>query len=91
MAISELVHTKHSSKRCQQRGIKSEYLEMLVLYGKEYHCPGGGVKVMFDKASRQEVARECPDKQVLDKLFKLYYVECGDVMVTASHRRKRFH
>ena len=49
------------------------------------------MRVMFNKKARKRIERECKDKQVLDKLFKLYFIECSGVVVTASHRKKRFH
>ncbi len=91
MATNNLINTNHSAIRCQQRGIKSEHLELLDLYGMECPCPGGGMRVMFNKKARKKIERECKDKQVLDKLFKLYFIECSGVLVTASHRKKRFH
>ena len=91
MATNKIIYTKHLTVRCQQRGIKSDYMAMLDLYGREYYCRGGGVKIMFDKSARLRLRRECSDKQLLDKVLKLYYVECSGVGVAASHRKRRFH
>ena len=91
MAKNQIIYTKHLETRCQQRGIKSIYMDLLDTYGCEYPCAGGGIKIMFDKASRKALERECNDKQILDKIFKLYYVECNGYGITASHRKKRFH
>lgn len=91
MATNQIIYTKHLATRCQQRGIKVRHMELLDTYGREYYCHGGGVRIMFDKDARKNLERECGDKQMLDKLFKLYYIECGGVGVTASHRLRRFH
>ena len=91
MATNQIIYTKHLANRCQQRGIKTSYMDLLDTYGREFHCPGGGIRIMFDKTARKKLARECSDKQMLDKIFKLYYVESGGVGVTASRRQRRFH
>ena len=71
MAINNLINTNHSTIRCQQRGIKSEYLELLDLYGIECPSPGGGTRVMFNKKARKRIERECKNKQVLDYVYLL--------------------
>jgi len=47
--------THHARKRCQQRGISGEALELILDYGRICHAPGGAIKLFLGKKEYREL------------------------------------
>lgn len=84
--------TQHAQVRMQQRGVRSEALDLLLRYGRAAHDHHGGVVVYMDGRARRRAIRECGREvgSTLDRVRRLYAVlgQNGDV-VTVGHRYRR--
>lgn len=81
--------TKHAKIRCQQRGIKSDLLDIILLHGKESILPGGATGYFLRKKDRKRLVRECKRLiQLLDHFTGIQIIESAEgLMLTAYHRR----
>ena len=81
--------TKHAEARMQQRGISLKDLDLLFEFGKteHVHCSD---KTYFDKCSFGKLLKSgrCSGGQI-DRIRKMYVVECDGWIVTVGHRTKR--
>ena len=81
--------TKHAEVRCQQRGIKSDLLDLIVLHGEESTLPGGATGYFLRKKDKKNLVRKLKKTiQLLDHLGGVQVVESVDGQIlTAYHRR----
>ena len=84
--------TRHALIRMQQRGIRADVVESLLDFGRTAHDHRGAQIVFFDKAARQQLARERGAEALrrLGKRLRAYLVvnADGDVL-TVGHRTRR--
>lgn len=89
---SDVIYTKHASKRIQQRGIPPLIVEWLVLFGDSMYWDGFEVK-FFDKSGRKRLRKYVGHSifSSFDKYMKSYLMLGDDgVIVTVGHRTQRF-
>ena len=86
--------TQHATCRMQQRGIKQETLEILLLSGAGEHDHCGGTILYFDKPARRRLRQQYgPDlyRQVEGQLDTYAVVAQDGSIVTVGHRTKRIN
>jgi hypothetical protein len=85
------MHTSHSQTRCQQRGIRSDVLNVLLTYGRRKVRHGAEVCFM-DKISRARAREEMGPKQyarIADRLNSYIVVSEDGQLITAAPRLHR--
>jgi len=76
-----MIMTEHAKIRCKQRGIKPDWLELIVQFGKKGVLPGGATGYFL---TRQECKRIA---QTLDRLKGIQVIESPDgAIITTYHR-----
>lgn len=83
--------TSHAQTRCQQRGIPSEVVDLLLAYGEERHRHGATVRFM-DREARRRARQELGAARFARLADRLNaYVVVGDngAVITAAQRRQR--
>lgn len=89
MNHNEAPLTKHAQIRMKQRGISFTDLDLLFEFGKTEHVQSSD-KTYLDRTAcdRLKDSGRCSGSQI-DRLRKLYVVECDGWIVTVGHRTKR--
>jgi len=85
------MHTAHSQTRCQQRGIRSDVVNVLLTYGRRKVRHGAEVCFM-DKIARVHARQELGPKQyarVADRLNSYLVITDDGRLVTAAPRLQR--
>ena len=84
--------TFHARARMQQRGIRSEALDLLLSYGREAYDHHGAVILYMDKAAQKRLAAASRAKSEVRRLAGLYAVlsRHGQV-ITVGHRTRRIN
>lgn len=60
--------TRHTEKRIQQRGIRSEVVDLILKYGDHELAPMGAIRIRIDQAAYQKAIKELKNTiQFLDK------------------------
>jgi hypothetical protein len=86
--------TRHAATRMQQRGIKAETVEILLVCGAEKHDHRGATIRYFDKQSRQRLHdRFGPGqlKRIEGQLDAYAVVDVEGLVLTVGHRTKRIN
>jgi len=88
----DILFTKHSKKRMQQRGISEETIKYLLEYG-EYKFDGHGGKVFYLNKRNRNFIPSCLTKhqfiQIRNQLNSYVVLSHGDQVITVGHRYKR--
>lgn len=86
-----MMMTQHASTRCQQRGIQTEIIDVLLEYGRTQYRHGAEVLFMDHKA-RVQAREKLGAKQfarISDRLDKYIVVSNDGSLITAAPRRRR--
>lgn len=86
--------TQHAACRMQQRGIKSEAIEILCTWGAREYDHHGATVLYFDKSARQRARKEYGRDQYnrIEGQLDIYAVLANDgSIVTIGHRTKRIN
>ena len=86
--------TRHAVTRMQQRGIKVETVEILLVCGAEKHDHRGATIRYFDKQSRQRLHDQFGPVQLkkIDGQLDAYaVVDEEGLVLTVGHRTKRIN
>lgn len=86
--------TQHATCRMQQRGIKQETLEILLLKGAREHDHCGGTILYFDKAARRRLHQQFGSdryRKIERQLDAYAVVARNGSIVTVGHRTKRIN
>ena len=84
--------SRHAQARMQQRGISTELLGLLAVYGARAHDHHGGQLRFFDKAARRrlrQAAGEAAWRRVESKLDVYAVIAQDGCVVTVGHRDRR--
>lgn len=84
--------TQHAMARMQQRGIKPQVVDYLLLCGTEIHDHHGATIVYFDKQARQRLEKQCGSDQYrrMERQLGAYAVVGDDgAVMTVGHRVRR--
>jgi len=83
--------SEHALVRMQQRGIRPNVVEYLLVYGRAEYDHNGGRIVFFDKAARQlgrnNIALASVDIERYSNTYVV--VACDGTVTTVGHRYKR--
>ena len=90
-AIRSLSLTEHAAARMQQRGVRTQALEMLLDYGSLAHDHRGAAIVFFDKKARSRLAKaDSAAARETERLARTYAVLGSDgAVITVGHRFRR--
>lgn len=93
MREGELEFTEHARKRCQQRGINPDVVDVLYRYGRRRRSGQGGISYAMDKGSRVRARRGIGDAayRQLEGDLDCYIVVVEDGTVVTVARRLRRH
>lgn len=86
--------TSHARARLQQRGISSQVLDCLLLFGRKIHDHQGGQIIYFDRQARERLRRQSGPAhfKVLESKLDAYAVIGPDgAVLTVGHRTKRIN
>lgn len=91
MREGELLVTEHARKRCQQRGINPDVVDVLYRYGRRRRSRQGGISYAMDKESRIRARRSIGDAayRQLEGDLNCYIIVVEDVTVATVARRLR--
>lgn len=83
--------TKHAKSRMTQRGISRDLVEIVGNYGRA-RFSNGVVFIDMDEEGINSYLGEdpTPQRQVIDKLKKVYLVTVDSTVVTVSRTNKRY-
>jgi hypothetical protein len=90
-ASKSLSLTDHAAARMQQRGIRSQALEVLLDYGRIAHDHRGAEIVFFDKKARSRLAKaNASAAKETERLSRTYAILGADgAVITVGHRYRR--
>jgi hypothetical protein len=83
--------TRHATARCQQLGIQTQIIDVLLKYGRAQYRHGAEV-VFMDHKARVQAREELGAKQfaqISDRLDKYVVVSNDGSLITAAPRRRR--
>lgn len=86
--------TYHATCRMQQRGIKQETLEILLLSGAREHDHCGGTILYFDKPARRRLRQQYGSdryRKIERQLDAYAVIAQNGSIVTVGHRTKRIN
>ena len=83
--------TRHARARMQQRGIRLDALEALLVFGREIPAGDGCGLLFFDKRSRARLARaKAIASAEAERICKSYAIVGSDgTVITVGHRYRR--
>lgn len=78
--------SKHARKRCQQRGIDQELVNMLLSHGDEIDCDNSAVKLAFSQQAIKQMRKRM--KRLMRVLETSPYIILGNdgTVITAAHQ-----
>mgnify|MGYP001220910245 CR=1 FL=1 len=82
--------SQHAQKRMQQRGIKKQTVETILLYAdKTAHCKGATSSIFLSKkAGRKLLIKKVVSPALMERALNLIVLIANDVIVTVYPRRK---
>ena len=85
------MYSHHADLRCQQRGISSQIVEVLLSYGTRRQRHGAEVCFMDHSARRQAAAGLGRERfaRIADRLNRYVVLADDGTIVTAAPRRRR--
>jgi hypothetical protein len=86
--LNGVICTKHAEDRIKQRGIKREWMSLLLDYGRETYQKGKRTySVSLDKAGIKKIKRSYGNAFDLSKLRRLYLILTEDyIVITCAYR-----
>lgn len=83
-----LINTKHADTRIQQRGIKNEWIQLVLEYGDEkFQHTKNTISVSLKKHGIKKIKRCFGNSVDINKLRRLYLVLTHDnVLITCAYR-----
>ena len=78
-------HTFHANKRCQQRGIAPEVIELLIMLGSDIEVDKEATKLTFNKHDKKrllKILNKC--RRTVEKAPYIVLSHSGKV-ITAAH------
>ena len=83
--------TKHAESRMTQRGISRDLVEIVGNYGRARFLNGAVIIDMDEEGINSYLGEDpAPQRQVIDKLKKVYLVTVDSTVVTVSRTNKRY-
>ena len=92
MAQRNWIPTYHSTARCQQRGISSDAVDVLINFGKWKYVKGGSRAYYMDKKTRKKAEARMGKaryKKIESQLDCFAIVTDDQIAVTVAHRLGR--
>lgn len=86
--------TTHAKARCQQRGVSSDVINLILNYGIESSAGGGLARVWIDRATYNYILQEFGAQviSVLDKARDFYLIVAeGRLIITAAPTTRRHY
>ena len=88
-------YSKHATKRCRQRALPNEVVDLLMSLGDEFRSRRGArIKTLVSKYAKREFIQELKSKGIRRKenWCDAYLVvgSCGTI-ITAGYRYKKLH
>ncbi|MGF7162829.1 hypothetical protein FHS85_004484 [Rhodoligotrophos appendicifer] len=86
------MYTIHAEKRCNQRGIRHDVVEILLTYGERRYRGGGASICYMDRSARHRARRGLGNQtyaRVADRLDTYIVLAEDEAIITAAPRRGR--
>ncbi len=81
--------TEHAKTRCQQRGIKSVLLPIILEFGKKKRLPGGATGYLLRKKDKNLLVNECKRIiQILNHSTGVQIVKSPDGLILTIYRKR---
>lgn len=85
-----MITTIHADIRCQQRGIPTLVLDLLLQFGHREHDHAGAEIVFFDRRAKKRIERYAGGlTSKVHEYLDSYAVVADGRIITAGHRHKR--